>query len=250
MKTRNAFQFNACPRVPSVLHRTEMEIVELCNSQFRRYYPRLAEAALKRAIDSGFTTIVELGAGCGPLTERMAADPGSAGLRFIVCDLIPDHAAFRRLEERFSGRVEAIYDPVDFSQHREWGPRTLLLLSAAFHHVPVERRSDVLRTLRESAGGVMIFSTVRKTLWCLLTAPLVVFPALLLPIAFRRRPGRLRRILWCWLLPIAPLMMMWDAIGGCLRQWSRSDWQFADRQSELARPLEVREALNVQTVLA
>ncbi|MBA4017752.1 MAG: hypothetical protein C0483_11310 [Pirellula sp.] len=250
MKTRDAFQFNACPRVPSVLHRTEMEIVEFCNARFRRYYPVLAEAALTRAITEGFTTIVELGAGCGPLTERMAADPRSAGIRFIVCDLIPDRAAFRRLVERFPDRVEAIYEPVDFSERREWGAKTLLLLSAAFHHVPVENRADVLRTLRESAGGVMIFSTVRKTPWCLLTAPLVVFPALLLPIAFRHRPGRLRRILWCWLLPLAPLMMMWDAVGGCLRQWSRRDWQLADGPSPTSRPLDVREALNVQTVVA
>jgi hypothetical protein len=227
-----------------------MEIVEFCNARFRSYYPLLADAALKRATAEGFTTIVELGAGCGPLTERMAADPRSAGIRFIVCDLIPDRAAFRRLANRFPDRVEAIYEPVDFSECRDWGPKSLLLLSAAFHHVPVERRSDVLRTLRESAGGVMIFSTVRKTMWCLLTAPLVVFPALLLPIAFRHRPGRLRRILWCWLLPIAPLMMMWDAIGGCLRQWSRSDWQSADGHSPTRKSLEVREALNVQTVVA
>lgn len=227
-----------------------MEIVEFCNARFRSYYPHLADTALTHALDGDFTTIVELGAGCGPLTVRMAADPRSAGLRFVVCDLIPDRAAFRRLAERFPGQVEAIYEPVDFSEHRDWGAKTLLLLSAAFHHVPVERRADVLKSLRESAGGVMIFSTVRKTPWCLLIAPLVLFPSLLLPIAFWNRPGRLRRILWCWLLPIAPLMMTWDAVGGCLRQWSRSDWQQADEQARSPRPLEVREALNVQTVLA
>lgn len=250
MKTRNAFQFNACPRVPSALHRTEMEVVEFCNARFRDYYPAVADAVLKRAIAGGFETIVELGAGCGPLTERMAVDPRSAGLRFIVCDLIPDLVAFRRLIDRFPSQVEAIEEPVDFSLRREWGPKTLLVLSAAFHHVRVEERPNVLRSLCASAGGVMIVSTVRKTLWCVLTAPLVVFPALLLPIAFWKRPGRMRRVLWCWLVPLVPLMMMWDAIGGCLRQWSRSDWKNAGERTEIPRPLEVRESLNVQTILA
>jgi hypothetical protein len=249
MKTLNAFQFNACPQIPPVLHRTQMEVVELCNARFRDYYPMVADAALQRAVDGGFTTIVELGAGCGPLTERMAADLRAADLRFIVCDLIPDRAAFRRLIDRFPGRVEAIEEPVDFSQRRDWGPKTLLLLSAAFHHVPVERRLGVLEALTSSAGGVMIFSTVRKTPWCLLTAPLVVIPSLLLPIAFWKRPGRLRRILWCWLLPLVPLMSMWDAVGGCLRQWSGSDWKAAEDRAAGLRPLEVRESLNVQAVL-
>lgn len=250
MKTRNAFQFNACPAVPSFWHRTQMEIIEFNNARFRSYYPLLAEAGLSRAIDGRFERVVELGAGCGPLTERMAVQPRAAGLQFVVCDLIPDQAAFRRLEERFPGRVEAIYEPVDFGERREWGKNTLLLLSAAFHHVPVQRRPAVLQALRESAGGVMIFSTVRKTLWCLLTAPLVIVPALLLPIGFWNRPGRWRRVLWCWLLPVAPLMMVWDAIGGCLRQWSADDWRAADKASPSSRPLEIHETLNVQTVIA
>jgi hypothetical protein len=249
MKTRNAFQFNACPAVPPMWHRTQMEIIEFNNARFRSYYPMLADAALARAVAEDFDTIVELGAGCGPLTERMAADPRAEGKRFVVCDLIPDRAAFRRLEERFPERVSAIYEPVDFGKPRAWGERTLLVLSAAFHHVPVERRAAVLNTLRSSAGGLMVFSTVRNTPWCLATAPLVIVPAMLMPLAFMNRPGRLRRLTWCWLLPVAPLMMVWDAVGGCLRQWTDRDWRAAD-DSSLARPLEVRESLNVQTVIA
>ena len=250
MKTCNAFQFNACPSVPVLWHQTQMEIIEFNNSRFRSYYPEIADAVLDRAIKDDFDTVVELGAGCGPLTERMAVEPRAVGLRFIVCDLIPDKPAFRKLEGRFSGRVKAIYEPVDFCEHRAWGEKTLLVLSAAFHHVPLERRPAVLAALRASAGGIMIFSTVRKSPWCLLTAPLVIIPALLLPLAFWNRPGRLRRVVWCWLLPVAPLMMVWDAIGGCLRQWSSRDWRKADNASQSPGQLEIRESLNVQTVIA
>lgn len=250
MQTINSFQFNACPKVPSRLHRTEMEIIEFCNSRFRDYYDQLAEAVLAHVERTGLTKIVELGAGCGPLTDRLASDPRAAGLRFVVCDLIPDRAAFQSLEERYPGRVAAEYEPVDFGRHHEWGADSLLVLCAAFHHIPLEQRTSVLKALCESGGGVMIFAPIRKTLWCMFTSSFVLVPSVLLPIGFWNRPGRWRRVLWCWLLPLAPLMMVWDGIGGCLRHWDRGDWSRAAKSMKLPRELVVEETSNSQTVVA
>lgn len=249
MQTINAFQFNACPTIPDYLHRTEMEIIEFCNSRFRSYYAQLAEAVLSHALRTGLTRIVDLGAGCGPLTRLLAADPRAAELRFVVCDLIPDRPAFRRLEQEFPGRVTAEYEVVDIGRRRNWGADALLVLCASFHHIAPDRRAAVLQALCESGGGVMIFSPVRKTLWCMLTSATVLVPALLLPIGFRNRPGRLRRALWCWLLPLAPLMMVWDGIGGCLRHWNRDDWRRAEISAALPRGLTVTETSNSQTVV-
>jgi hypothetical protein len=249
MKTRNAFQFNASPATPAFLHRTEMEIIEFCNARFRNCYEQLADAVLDHARNQGLTTVVELGAGCAPITQRLAADERAAGVQFVVCDLIPNREAFHELERRFPGRVSAIYEPVDFSVPRDWGPQTLLVLSAAFHHVPVERRTAALQALCNSAGGVMIFATVRKTVWCMFCACFVLVPALLLPLGLLERPGRLRRCLWCWVVPLAPLMMLWDGVGGCLRHWTACEWRAAGSAASLSRELTVRETWNSQTVI-
>jgi hypothetical protein len=249
MKTINAFQFNASKSTPAVLHRTEMEIIEFCNARFRSYYEKLSDVVLQHAQQRGFSTIVELGAGCAPLTQRMVMDERSEGKKFVVCDLIPNEEAFRDLQQRFPQRVTAIYESVDFSQPRDWGDDTLLVLSAAFHHVPVEERAVVFQTLCKSAGGVMIFATVRKTLWCMFSACFVLVPAFLVPLGLLNRPGRLRRFLWCWLLPAAPAIMLWDGVGGCLRHWERREWEEAIDVQSIGRELTIIETSNSQTVV-
>jgi len=48
---------------------------------------------------------------------------------------------------------------------------------------------------------------------------------LVLPLAYANRPGRLRRFLWCWLVPVVPLIFFWDGLVSCVRQWSPERWR-------------------------
>ncbi len=249
MKTVNLYQFNGDPRVPRPWRQCLLEIYEFCNTAVRPFYREAAEAAIGRARDKGLDTIVELGAGHGPLTRLMVEDPRAEGLRFVVCDLIPAVDQYQELERRYPGKVTAITESVDFSRPREWGRGALLLLCAAIHHVPDEARSEVIRAMSVSAGGVMVFVPVRKTWLSLVLSLLIVFPALALPIGFIKRPGTLRRILWCWLLPVVPLMAGWDALGGVLRQWSDVQWRCAiAEQTGGNRKPEINNGLNQQMI--
>jgi hypothetical protein len=248
MQTRDAFQFNASPRTPAVLHRTLIEVIEFCNGRFRPYYAQVVERILAHVRTHHFDTVVELGAGSAPLTRRLVEHPDARDLRFVVCDLIPDADLYHELETRHPGRITGLTEPVDFGQPRDWGPRTLLVLCATFHHVPRRVRPQVLAALVESAGGAMFFAPVRKTWRSLAGALLVLVPALLLPVVYLGRPGRLRRLFWCWVLPIVPMMMLWDGVGGCLRQWDADDWQ---REFDtLNRPVTIEESSDAQVVIA
>jgi hypothetical protein len=202
----------------------------------------VAAAVLDYALDHSFRTVVELGAGTAPLTRILAEDRRAKELRFVVCDLVPDRVLYRDLEQRYPGRVTARTESVDFRKGQSWEPATLLVVSAAMHHVPADERPGVIETLNKSADGVMVFAPVRKSCLSLLLSGLAVFPAFCLPVCYLGRRGRLRRLLWCWLVPLVPAMVLWDAIGGCLRQWTDSEWREA-----LLRQLGNERGLTIQS---
>jgi hypothetical protein len=220
------FEFMDLAWLPAGLRDTLREILECGNNKpFRPYYEWVANEVLKAAKAGGFTTLVELGAGPAPITQLLANDPSSDGLRLVPCDINPDHSAYQALAARHPGKVVPRYDAVDFSRPQEWEPNTLLYLSGTFHHIPVKARDGVLRSLGKSAERVMVFEPLRKTVGSALFVLPSIVPALVLPLWRIARPGRLRRFLWCWLVPVAGPMFWWEGFVSCLRMWNEAEWQ-------------------------
>jgi hypothetical protein len=222
------FEFMDQDWLPSSLRGTLREILLCaCNKPFRPYYAWVADEVLRAAKAGGFTTLVELGAGPAPITRLLARDPRSDGLRLVPCDINPDPPAYDQLAKRCPGKVVPRYDPVDFSQPQQWEPHTLLYLSGAFHHIPPQHRAGILTSLTNSAGRVMVFEPLRRTAGSMLFVLASIVPALVLPAWLVARPGRLRRLFWCWLVPVAPLMFWWEGIVSCLRMWTDQEWRQA-----------------------
>lgn len=210
---------------PASLHATLREILECGNSRpFRPYYDWVARETARRANEGGFKNVVEVGAGTAPISRRLARDSTLNGIRIIVCDDHPDRATYQDLANRYRGRLEVKYQPVDFSQPQPWPERTLLLVSGSFHHVPPKARAKVLEHLSASGAGVMVCEPLRKSAISMFFVFFSIFPALLLPLWFFNRPGKLRRFFWCWLVPVAPLIFWWDGLVSCLRMWTGKQW--------------------------
>jgi hypothetical protein len=106
----------------------------------------------------------------------------------------------------------------------------------------------VLAALVGSAERVMVFEPLRKTLLSMLFVLGSTVPALLLPLWFLPRAGRLRRFLWCWLVPIAPVIFWWDGLVTCTRLWTNREWQEALAQLNLRLGGTVRSSLFCQMV--
>jgi hypothetical protein len=249
MKFPHLFEFMDFDWLPNTLRDTMREILECGNTKpFRPYYSWVADEALCFAQEGGLRTIVELGAGSAPITRHMAEDPRSDGLSLVVCDFLPDRTAYEGLEKRYPGKVRARLDPVDFSLPQHWDPKTLLVLSGTFHHIPPEARLSVLSSMVNSADHLLVFEPLRKTLVSTLFMFGSIVPALILPLWFCTRPGRLRRFIWCWLLPVAPLLFWWDGLVTCMRLWSDEEWKRAIRQLSPPRQGAVRHSLFCQMV--
>jgi hypothetical protein len=250
------FEFMDHPRTPRLLRETLLDVLDYCNSDFRPYYKEIAEQVVALADRRELNTIVELGAGYAPLTKELARlsgdspDRDSPGRQFIPCDLYPEPEAWRCLQREFGNSIQPEFAPVDFTKKHDWGPRAGVVLCATLHHIPPALRRDTLLALHDSADCVLIFEPLRKTPFSMFLVLFAIIPALLTPLFRIRRPGRLRRIVLCWLLPIVPLMFVWDALVSCLRQWSPAEWEkfTATVPAEARRP-EITSRPHSQTVV-
>ena len=233
----HAFEFMDQPWMPSSLRTTLREALECANGwPFRLYYAWAVEEILRTAHKNGIHTIIELGCGTAPLARRLAADSRSSELKIIICDINPDLEAFAALQKKYPKRIFPISQPVDFSKPHSWEPNGLLVLSATMHHLHRDARVNLLHSLTSSDTALIVFEPLRKNVWSFLFVCGGVVPALFLPLRFFLRKGRLRRILWCWLLPLAPLLFCWDGFVSSLRQWTKKEWFQALNTAEI--PLE------------
>jgi hypothetical protein len=218
------FEFQDHPHIPSFLRSTLLDVLEFCNGPVRDYYGEVCAAIVAEAKIRGSRQVVELGAGSAPLTQRLAREPAAQQLTCVACDLFPDVENYRELEARDPGRVRAMTEPVDFTQPRVWEPDTLLVLCATFHHIPPELRRQTLAAITQSAQGVMIFEPIQNNPLSMLFVLTSIFSAIASPLWWRR-PGVLRRVLWCWVVPVVPLMFVWDGLVSCVRQWKPQRWR-------------------------
>jgi hypothetical protein len=228
---------------------TRFDLHVFCNTAFRSEFHPVANYALDYAREHGLTHIVEMGAGTVPLTTLMAQSPKSKGIKLTACDRNPHIALYEELEGRY-GNVRALKYQVDFSELHTWEPSTMLLLLGTFPALPNEIRQAAVKNMTESAERVMVWEFVRKTPLSMFLASLTFFVALLLPLAWIHKPGRFRRVLWCWLIPFVPFMAAHDGICWCLRSWTDAEWNEAlERVMPKARIACVKSRMNSQVVI-
>lgn len=221
------FEFGDQPWLPSSLKTAMQDVLQLCFSwPIRGYNEAVATQAQRLNADGMVDYVIEMAAGCAPLTKRLAQVPGQKA-RLIPCDAQPNRAVYRELGRRYAGRVLPQLNPIDMTAENTWPKRTLVVVSAAFHHVPPQARLRTLARLCSSADQVMICEPLCKGPLSFLLSLFSWWPTLLAPLLLLHRPGRWQRFVWCWLLPIAPILITWDGCMSCLRQWSTAQWQQA-----------------------
>src|SRR4029079_6869281 len=97
----------------------------------------------------GARRVVELGAGSAGFSEALARLVRQSGvpIEIAVSDLRPQPARYRALEAEFPGVIRARTEPFDFVQHASALDDAVVVMSAAFHHVPPNERGRVIGAL-------------------------------------------------------------------------------------------------------
>ncbi len=218
--------------------------MDACNSGLRSFNRDVARTVIQSARDHQLRSIIELGAGRAPVTAELVRHEDTAGLKLVACDLVPNQAAYRKLADAYPDRIFPIYTPVDLTQPQVVLNDSVLVLAGVMHHIPFELRPSVIQTLTQTNSQVAIFEPLLRTWLSMFLAALSFFPALLLPVTFFARPGKIRRFLWCWIIPIVPYMFAWDGVVSCLRQWRVQEWQQAFAKLPVAPSVEYRQGFN------
>jgi len=144
------------------------------------------------------------------------------GVSVSVCltDKYPNLEGFERASRLTNQVISFQSQPVDPTQV----PSSLLgfrTMFSAFHHFRPEQACAVLADAVRNRQGIGIFEASQRrplTLLFTLLAPLgvlVVTPFI--------RPFRWSRLLWTYLVPLVPLVTLFDGLVSCLRTYSVQD---------------------------
>jgi len=202
------FEFNDQPWLPEVLRRAETDylrtIIEL-TKPFAPLAPKLAELAERHG-----DKVVDLASGgAGPW--RTLRTQIARPLELTMTDLFPNERAYRAAGLSFERQpVDAKAVPPHLS-----GIRTMF--DALHHHRPAEARAVLADAHRARAPIVIGEATNRRVLVILPT--LLLLPLFILFITPLIRPVSGWQLLLTYLIPIVPLLILWDGVVSCLRTY-------------------------------
>jgi hypothetical protein len=126
------------------------------------------------------------------------------------------------MKRHSNGTVDFIAEPVDAMAVPVSLPRFRNMF-ASFHHFRPDAARSILRRALEQQRPIGIFElTERSVLGLFGSLVLPIFVLLVTPFI---RPFRWSRLVWTYLLPIVPLMVIWDGFVSCLRTYLAKELQ-------------------------
>ena len=154
--------------------------------------------------------------GGGPwldLSRRLQPDQA---FRIFLTDKYPNPGAFQNVRAASEYHIAFYPDSVDAMKvpGELQGFRTMF---TSFHHFPPEEARTILQNAVDAGQSIGIFEITRR-------APstiVLMFPWALMLFVFTPliRPFRWSRLLWTYLVPIIPLVLLFDGVVSCLRTY-------------------------------
>ncbi|HEV3510406.1 MAG TPA: hypothetical protein VGS05_01800 [Candidatus Sulfotelmatobacter sp.] len=149
------------------------------------------------------------------LRSRAAAGD-SAGLQVWLTDKYPNLQAFRSVSASSDRLITFYPEPVDAMKV----PRALKGLRTmftSFHHFPPEDARAILQNAVDAGESIGIFEATKRAPF---TVGLIFAGILLLFLHTPRiRPFRWSRLLWTYLIPVIPFVLLFDGVVSCLRTY-------------------------------
>lgn len=238
MQRQRWFEIHDSPWFPGFLRDLVTESLEAvwnAHGTYRPIVPRLREA-LRAAGSSAVVDLCSGGGGPWPgLRDEVA---GGRPLTIHLTDRYPNarlraavHGTVTAFGAPAQGSLIAEGEPVDAGAVPE-GLHGFRTVFSAFHHFDPEAARAILADAVARREGVAIFEGARRDAWTM--TALVAVPFLALGAAAAARPMRFSRILWTWIVPVVPLVLLVDGLLSCLRSYSLEDLRELTRG--LSRP--------------
>jgi len=213
------FEIHDSPRCPRVWRECLVEFLSLF-ARVCRPYAVVADRLREAVTQARATQLVDLcsGAGAPALTVQRALRDQGRAIPLVLTDKFPHPGLRDQLAKTGAAEVRVVDEPVDALAvpGQLKGFRTLF---TAFHHfAPAQARAILADAVEQGEGiGVFEYSDRNFLVWGI---ALFCVPLLLWIATPFMRPFRAARLLWTYLLPVLPLIGVWDGFVSCLRTYS------------------------------
>ncbi len=217
MERMHLFEFEDQKWFPSFLRNYVTDFLQFLANKAKVYQP-VVEVMLLSLRESNTSKIVDLGSGSGGGLLWLAGELKKAkpDLEIVLTDLYPNIASFEDIEHRTTV----------FSYHREpidakkvpkslAGLRTMFL---SFHHFNPLEAKMVIQNAVNTGHPIAIFEIQDRSVASMI-AMLLSPISVLLTTPFIK-PFRAGRLFFTYLVPVVPLVVLWDGVVSCLRTYS------------------------------
>ena len=219
MRRIQFYEIHEQPWCPAVIRNGVTNYLQFssnCGNYFVNIAPKLWQALRY----SGTRRIIDLCSGGGGPWFRLRHHLNSVSaepINILLTDKYPNDTAIKKVEETSSTQLNYFSIPVDAKQVPKSleGFRTLFL---SFHHFTVESARTILQDAVDQNQGIGIFETTERRLMTLLTMLLgLVHVILITPFI---RPFRWSQFFWTIVIPLVPLVVMFDGVVSCFRSYT------------------------------
>jgi len=204
-----------CPRTVRDAETDYLQFIFSATKPYAAMVPILA-TALQRSSNRHVLDLCSGAAGPWLWLHPVLAEKGMS-VTVCLTDKHPNLEAFGRACHLTNQAISYHPEPVDATRVPGELPgfRTMF---TAFHHFCPEQACAVLADAVRKRQGIAVFeATQRSALVLLLTLPAPLMVLLVTPFI---RPFRWSRLLWTYLIPLVPLVTLFDGLVSCLRTYS------------------------------
>lgn len=171
---------------------------------------------------SGDKRVLDLASGAGGPWLQLRHQLARRGcpVSVTLSDKYPNAVAATHLADSGQDGVRYFPEPIDAAHVPPELPGFRTIFSS-FHHFPPAQARAVLQDAVEQNRGIAVFEALERSPLCLLLAclnGLLVFA--LTPFI---RPFRWSRLLWTYLLPVIPFIVIVDGLASCLRAYTPAE---------------------------
>ncbi|PHN02506.1 hypothetical protein [Flavilitoribacter nigricans] len=211
------FEIEDQPWFPTFLRNYLTDFLQFLSNKTGLYSP------LVSIIEKGLNTvernrIIDLGSGGGGGLIHLNAELKARipDLEIVLTDYYPNIPAFEFTAQQadnfryISESVDARQVPADLT-----GLRTMFL---ALHHFRPEDAAQILQNAVDSGYPIAVFEAQERSVPSILA--MVFSPLTVLFTTPFIRPFKIGRIVFTYLIPIIPLVVLWDGIVSALRTYS------------------------------
>jgi hypothetical protein len=134
----------------------------------------------------------------------------------LLTDKYPNLRAFENVRAASQNHIAFCPNSVDAMKVPPAleGFRTIF---TSFHHFPPEEARAILQNAVDAGQSIGVFEITRRAL----STIALMFPWALMPFAFTpwMRPFRWSRLLYTYVIPIIPLVLLFDGVVSCVRTY-------------------------------